>query len=312
MQHYDRVLTGGPKEWRDNLRSLAPQTVNLHCDSISQHYAASAVIEWDATMHPYARAPFPVTWVEWNAPSEIRLADGMHKQDKAQYGILCIEKPFNAANRAILQQSHLRCMAEAQRPAFMASIADATLMVYGRITAFIHGRIFAPDYEALWFLREDGYVLNWFMAGYDERFRQLCAYVDSLGSTFGLEWLRVCWLAFSFTNCKNVRLVDIADEVQPPAKIRRRHKIPDVRRVTLEINGHVLRQRRDSQQSEPCELPFHLTRGHFAEYGPERPLFGNPKLIGRFWRPAHARGKKEYGEVLKDYVTGSTEDRATA
>ena len=50
-------------------------------------------------------------------------------------------------------------------------------------------------------------------------------------------------------------------------------------------------------------MPRHVCRGHFAEYGPEFGkglLFG--KYAGRFYVPPHLKGKEENGIVEKDYV----------
>ena len=52
-------------------------------------------------------------------------------------------------------------------------------------------------------------------------------------------------------------------------------------------------------------MPRHVCRGHFSEYGPEFGkglLFG--KYAGRFYIPPHMKGKKENGEVAKDYQIG--------
>ena len=47
--------------------------------------------------------------------------------------------------------------------------------------------------------------------------------------------------------------------------------------------------------------PLHFCRGHFRDVSENRPLFGRPGCFGRFWIPAHARGKAENGVVMKDY-----------
>ena len=50
---------------------------------------------------------------------------------------------------------------------------------------------------------------------------------------------------------------------------------------------------------EETMLPYHAVRAHYATYTKERPLFG--KYVGRFYVPAHFRGKPENGFVTKDY-----------
>lgn len=100
----------------------------------------------------------------------------------------------------------------------------------------------------------------------------------------------------------NVKLEDVTGELQPTPKIRRRLRIPEVKRYTLNIAGHVSRPRRESDQGPQGVMPFHLCRGHFATYTAEKPMFGNPKLVGRYWHPPHMKGKKENGEIVKDYA----------
>jgi hypothetical protein len=109
-------------------------------------------------------------------------------------------------------------------------------------------------------------------------------------------------LSFTFANCSNVKLEDVTEELQPEPKIRRRLRLPEVKRYTLNIAGHVTRPSRDYDQGPQDVMPFHLCRGHFATYTADRPLFGNPKLVGRFWHPPHTRGKKANGEIIKDYA----------
>ncbi len=46
---------------------------------------------------------------------------------------------------------------------------------------------------------------------------------------------------------------------------------------------------------------LHICRGRFNNYSADRPLFGNPKLVGPFWIPSHVRGSIEAGAVVKDY-----------
>ncbi|NBQ49110.1 MAG: hypothetical protein EBY40_00170 [Marivivens sp.] len=50
---------------------------------------------------------------------------------------------------------------------------------------------------------------------------------------------------------------------------------------------------------EETMRPFHAVRAHYATYTKDKPLFG--KYVGRFYVPAHFRGKPENGFVTKDY-----------
>lgn len=60
--------------------------------------------------------------------------------------------------------------------------------------------------------------------------------------------------------------------------------------------------RSDAPAQEIGNMPRHVCRGHFAEYGPEFGkglLFG--RLAGRFYIPPHVRGDAKNGVVEKDY-----------
>jgi len=52
-------------------------------------------------------------------------------------------------------------------------------------------------------------------------------------------------------------------------------------------------------------MPFSEVPGTWKTYTEEAPMFGNSKLVGDFWIPAHCRGSKQTGFVDKDYhITG--------
>ena len=46
----------------------------------------------------------------------------------------------------------------------------------------------------------------------------------------------------------------------------------------------------------------HFVRGHMAVYTAEKPLFGNPKLVGPIWISPHVRNKGTKGKIIKDYI----------
>jgi hypothetical protein len=119
--------------------------------------------------------------------------------------------------------------------------------------------------------------------------------------TVGWAELQVACLALSFCNCNNVTLR--ADEV--PEKLRKkseqRGRVAVDRWHLLEI-GAIRRTLNASLAGEAggsLKQALHICRGNWAEYKPDRPLFG--KQIGRFWRPMHTRGALQHGTVEKDY-----------
>lgn len=122
------------------------------------------------------------------------------------------------------------------------------------------------------------------------------------------------FLALSFMHCKNVERIA---HHQPRPERRRllkegRHKEVEAVFYTLEIDP-MKKVLRDEGQVETLGLKraLHITRGHFAEYGPE---FGKGKLFGKFegryWIPQHVKGSAEFGEIRKDYsVKAPSEER---
>lgn len=108
-------------------------------------------------------------------------------------------------------------------------------------------------------------------------------------------------LAVSFMHCKSG--VQIRD-VEPSPKLNRarerRGKRPLVRYKTLVIDGLKELLRREGNVGENgLKKALHLVRGHFATFSPDRPLFGH--FVGTVFRSAHLRGKKDHGQVIKDY-----------
>lgn len=116
-------------------------------------------------------------------------------------------------------------------------------------------------------------------------------------------------LAFTFANCANVKLEDSTEELQPPEKIRRRLKLPCVKRYTLNIEGHSTKPRANGEPGQTGIMPWHLCRGHFATYTEAKPRFGRLKDgVGRFWIPPHVRGREERGRIEKDYAISAEKE----
>lgn len=110
--------------------------------------------------------------------------------------------------------------------------------------------------------------------------------------------------AMSLINCRNVIVEPEEDKrsrqerrnderrgLTPPRRYRIIVKVPGKQRQSITGYGVSAQDR-----------AAHMVRGHFSEYTAERPLFG--KYTGRFWIPAHVRGKRDEGQDVKpkDYV----------
>lgn len=110
--------------------------------------------------------------------------------------------------------------------------------------------------------------------------------------------LRINLGVLNFLACRNVALV----EPSRPRAERRRLERTGVRVSTINVFP-VGRSTKSASAGGEGGTPLTSVRGHFASYG-ERfgrgRLFG--RLEGRFFRPQHARGTVDAGEIEQRYV----------
>jgi hypothetical protein len=106
------------------------------------------------------------------------------------------------------------------------------------------------------------------------------------------------FLAICLLNSRNVEKI----ENESNAKLSKRYKERHGRELFkfYAINVSDISSRKDGSGSD--KLPWHLRRGHWAEYGEK---YGKGKLFGkhegRFWIPATVVGDEEVGMVEKAY-----------
>jgi hypothetical protein len=271
-------------------------------DPIARQYAESTNQFWEPECFPWARPPFDTCCIEWNGPSQTLTENGMVQEPPHQHAVFCRSEMITEKKRRELRhriddiESQLKSEWDTA-----AAIRDSAVLVNNWHMMHVENRVVLIPVVSHWLIREDGLILYTFHSNDDDTDPRHLVFA-SMG---GVSHWHVCWMAFSFMNAKNVKLLDVTEELQPEPKIRRRLRIPDVRRWTLSIDGRAEKPRREFGHAPQADAesftPFHLVRGTFATYTADKPLFGNPKLVGRFWRPPHARGKKENGEVVKDY-----------
>lgn len=271
MRLFDKVVTTN-----FNIAQILrqPDIVVVDCDAVNQYFVTSkSSTAWDEKQSPYARLPYKKAFYEWhtlddlNRPAQIGFAIGESSPpDETIVGEL--------------------------------PIGSDDVMLSGMLVGEIGGRLVDPRTVFNSVMDATGSVLHTLI---------------STDGSFGINdkalydllplW-QVVLLANTFLNCANVKLDDATEALQPPPKIRRRLGIPEVKRYTLNIAGHTTRPVRDRADFPLLKniMPHHLCRGHFAEYTAEKPLFGNPKLVGRYWHPPHMRGDKKNGEIIKNYA----------
>lgn len=263
----------------------------LAVDTIAQHVFVTEQLAWQDSDLPHCVPPWETCFVEFDLPRQFRDASGIRDTRDIwpscqQIGMLSGRFNYEGHNPEIASA----LLAKGYRESDVFHAVNYNFFVCQSGAAKILPML------GLTLLRKDGQHLVSMMTKYDE------AKIEQLTDVFNT--LRpVLLLSFNFANCKNVTKDDATEELQPPAKIRRRMKLPEVKRYTLNICGHATFPHRDGT-GEPQEgiMPFHLCRGHFATYTADKPLFGNPKNVGRFWIPPHTKGKKERGEIIKDYA----------
>jgi hypothetical protein len=298
MRLFDKVASAGPANLKAEI-AKHPGRVLLQVDEIAKHYYMNDQQEWEAKDYPYAIPPWTECFIEWKEPLVMR----------AREGIVPISNPSQVG-------VFVKHFAGAKHVAGVAKLLDTSLNpISGMIPSdAVHAATLTPavsyrgsvlflNFASFWFMNSNGMIVSKCHSGHGINAMKDTGISDrDLGDSLD-TYTHIAALAFTFANCSNVKLEDVTQQEQPPAKIRRRLKLPEVKRYTLNIAGHSTKPRREGT-GEPQEgiMPFHLCRGHFATYTPEKPMFGNPKLIGRYWHPPHTRGKKERGEIIKDYA----------
>jgi hypothetical protein len=110
-------------------------------------------------------------------------------------------------------------------------------------------------------------------------------------------------LAQSLMHCKNIV---IARKPKPPKlmkSFRRKHHgaVPAAfHTVKIESMKKVMRSAGGIEHLG-IKKAMHIVRGNFATYTEEKPLFGNAKNVGRFFRPSHVRGDAKIGMKPASY-----------
>ena len=115
--------------------------------------------------------------------------------------------------------------------------------------------------------------------------------------------MNVAIVMLDILNCQNV----VTKDVVPPEKLNRKRirngKLPLYTYKILEVvKGKPKSKNAGSvtwDYQSPASVRFHLCRGHFKTFTPDKPLFG--KYSGTFWWNPQSRGNKELGEIEKDY-----------
>lgn len=298
MRLFDKVAANGPPQLKQIARN-GSSTV-LVADVIAKYYWDSEQLSWGREDYPYARPPWPKSFVEWNEPMRRMVAndDGVYVEEVltslVQLGCFVTFVEGRDGCEALFQwvrQSGYRNFPRSDSPEGVALLSPVL---------FSRGILQCPKLSILLFMTGEGFITDDLTIGAD---LDLFASEKDV-AMFTREFVHVVSLAFTFANCSNVNIEDDTERLQPSAKVMRRLKLPCVKRYTLNIAGHRSRRSESGEPQQVGVMPFHLCRGHFATYTAERPLFG--KHVGKFWIPPHTRGREEHGIIFKDYAVSES------
>lgn len=277
MRLFDKALTQSKTNVREAIEPDLRRCVVLNADRIAEDITQKND-RLSFADYPYCVPPWPICFVEWS-------------EGKFQFGAIVQDQ---SGDNLELLKTGLNC-AEAERGLMfmpMCWAGDLGFRCRGDLVGLATTR--------------DGLVIA---TGIEDHITDGREPLDgaALPSRFCADYYaEVIGMAFTFANCRNVKLGDVTQRDEPVAKIRRRLHIPDVKRYTLYIDGKKNNPLQATGDSEHVDKRWHLCRGHFAEYTAERPLFG--KLIGKFWVPQHQRGSKSVGVIEKGYAIKPTNE----
>lgn len=263
-------------------------------------------IAYDAETFPDFRLPYPDMWFEYRRPLRLVSTGPNHVGNLEAVGVLarCVEHSKNV-NRLV--KEHL---------------SEKGGLLHLDFTVFMKssGKLFGPTFAVASSVTHEGVIDHSCVLNYGDR-----RYYgnEKLASVDGLTLVSMkpathinsntrqavgalvlpAFLAIQFMNCKNV----IQEDREPPQTINERHRRdhpPLVKYKVLRIDrgkhgggGH------SGDIKNPESMPYHICRGHFKRFTAEKPLLG--KHVGTYWWEAQARGRKERGEVIKDYEIGN-------
>lgn len=241
--------------------------------------------------------PFGKFWMEWNHPSSVGKL--------VQFGLFFNSAILDDSERERLSKKYKVTDEESKFPwgpvggaqeRFMAALSSAKWVLNcscwtaGVLDIGGAGSPSRLNYQALMLVGDKGRLLVYSTSGDPE----IKAFMEGL-LVFG-------GLGISFMHCKNVKQVEAKED--PGERFRKQYKVPKFTYRTLCIDPMKEVLRREGQSDTTgLKRALHICRGHFSTYSDEKPLFG--KYAGTFWVPDHVRGKKEHGEVVKDYEVKS-------
>lgn len=179
-------------------------------------------------------------------------------------------------------------------------------MVASRFS-FADGEYFGPSVTTSIYIGADGKVKDQWGVYKEDQFEPKDAVDRDLVNEIcrvDRDYAKRLLYVYSMLNCQNITTVSggFTDD-GIGHKRRRKERRPHIEYKVLRVQTgkHKFQVLGRASSGESADLPLHVVRGHFATYTEDRPMFGRPGEFGRYWIPAHTRGKKKHGEVVKTY-----------
>jgi hypothetical protein len=285
-------------EQMDKMKRRVSESQIIIADNVADYLAAHPQQEWD--LHDdfhCVTPPFMHTFIEWRSPEKVLLSGGWEQQppnSQVGWSFLCPDDKRLSMVGLKALGAHIDDKNSAK---IIAGYEKSKWIVMADLFVFMPGLPCMWAGSPTWiFISDEGRIVE-----------EICCPINpNMAAVFRnpCDMMNDALLALSFMHCKNVVRRDATESEGPPAKWLRRMKQPTLRYHVLEIDPmkEVLR-REGGSETNGLKKALHICRGHFATFTEARPLFG--KYAGTFWKPAHVRGTKEQGVVVKDYAVNA-------
>lgn len=275
----------------------------------------------DIPTQPNIQPPFPVTWCEMKRPERVVLeGEEIPWEGPAEWGFMFFSWDLEKDDKMELNGQHRSWMEKGLR--WLVSgwlfVRDPFQMEWGgspNLAGEQKQWARGPLAQVRLPINRDGHFMDGHLAMegtvktkvYGVSRERHRAAADSV-----VALVEPILLGLSIANCSNVSL----PHQEPSNRERKRWERrtegkPLMSYRVLEI-GYGEKRGRGAVRGETGDgqgVALHVCRGHMRTYTEDAPLFG--KHVGSFWVPAHLRGQKDQGVVVKDYkVRGEVDEPA--
>jgi hypothetical protein len=290
-------------EQSDFIQSTLDEAVPFNIQNIARFYYEGTDQEnWGDEDFPFLSPPYNSMWMEWDYPKEVR-SNGVTSRvshipaKDTKIGVLVVSLDLYDEEQAEAYKERVRGI----DGMIFEQIKDTVrwVSVYVVFIGSIHLPIppkpsayyiigIAPDGSTADDVANNGKMVHGLYEDEKDRIR-----VEG-----SIVLIHPALLAISFTNCKNVEIVENKSAPKPR---KRKDKAYTAKFYTLEIEAvrDVIRKLNHPNTKTGIKMALHTCRGHWKDYSKGKGLFG--RLKGRFFWGNSLRGQESEGLILKDY-----------